>query len=89
MTIGLADWHIYEIGKGHKTALRQTPTNLFLILMRPGTVEWRRYADVHGTILIATGTSSTLENAMTEVQSVADQSLSRSTSAPLLKVPTM
>lgn len=61
MTIGLADWHMYEIGPGYITALMQTPTKLYLILARPSGVEWRRYADKHGMVLEAHGTAPSLD----------------------------
>lgn len=67
MTIGLADWHVYELGKGYKTALQQTQTNLFLILVRPDSVEYRRYADIHGMDLDMSGHTTSLEDAIAVV----------------------
>jgi DNA/RNA-binding domain of Phe-tRNA-synthetase-like protein len=56
--IGLADWHVFKHTDGRVTALRQTTTNLFLVIAKsPGYVEFRKYADVHGMILEEVSTS--------------------------------
>lgn len=61
--LGLADWHMYEIGPGYTTALMQTPSKLYFIIVGPSGVEWRRYADKHGMVLEANGTALSLSDA--------------------------
>jgi hypothetical protein len=70
MNIGLADWHIYEMQSGYKTALRQTKESLMLIAVRPDVVEWRVYSDVHGMNLHTCGTAETLERAQEACENV-------------------